>query len=119
MTGWKRIRSGIEWGFFFGVISFVIAFSISNKIPTWSIWAVILSRVLLGVIVGFVQYDMQWWLRGALVGAAVNLPLAYITIRLGAPVHQGFWPMLVTGIIFGVLLEMVLRPKKERPKEKA
>lgn len=119
MTKWKRIRSGAEWGLFFGIISFVIAFSISNKIPTWGIWAIILSRVFLGVIIGFIQYDMVWWLRGALLGTALNLPLAYITIRLGIALYQGFWPMLVTGIIFGILLEFVLRPKRLKSAEEA
>ena len=119
MTRWKRIRSGTEWGLFFGVISFIIAFSISNKIPTWSIWAIILSRVLLGAVIGYIQYDMQWWLRGGLVGAAVNLPLAYVTVRFGIALYQGFWPMLVSGIIFGVLLEFVLQHKKEKSAEEA
>jgi len=111
MIQWKRVKSAAEWGFFYGVISWLLATGISNKIPTWGVWAIILSRTLLGLILGLVRWEFPWWARGLLLGTAVNLPLAGVVRWLGVGWSQGFWPMLVSGIVFGVLIELALKHK--------
>ena len=109
MSHWRRIKSAAEWGFFYGIISWLLATGISNKIPTWGVWAIILSRVLLGVLIGIIRWEYPWWARGMLMGSIVNLPLAFIIRTLGVGWVQGFWPMFISGIIVGLLIEVSLR----------
>ena len=109
MSLWKRVKPAVEWGFFFGVVSWVLASGISNKIPTWGVWGIILSRTFLGLIIGFIKWDILWWARGILIGIAVNLPLAFVVQSLGAGWGKGFWPFLISGVLFGFLIEFVLR----------
>ena len=113
MIQWKRVKSATEWGFFFGVISWLLATGISNKIPAWGVWGIILSRTLMGFVIGIVRWEFVWWLRGLILGAAVSLPLAFVVRFLGVGWGQGFWPYLVSGIVFGLLLEVALRRKQD------
>ena len=92
MIQWKRVKSATEWGFFFGVISWLLATGISNKMPAWGVWGIILSRTLMGFIIGIVRWEFVWWLRGLILGAAVSLPLAFVLRFLGVGWGQGFWP---------------------------
>ena len=109
MIQWKRVKSATEWGFFFGVVSWLLATGISNRIPAAGVWGIILSRTLLGFIVGIVKWEFSWWVRGLVLGAAVNLPLGVLVRLLGVGWGQGFWPMLVSGMVFGLLIELGVR----------
>jgi len=103
------VKSATEWGFFFGVVSWLLATGISNKIPAWGVWGIILSRTLMGFIIGIVRWEFSWWARGLVLGAIINLPLGIVVRLLGVGWGQGFWPMLVSGIVFGFLVELALR----------
>lgn len=117
MIQWKRLKSATEWGFFFGVVSWLLATGITNKIPTAGVWGIILSRTLMGFIIGYVKWGFPWWARGLIIGAVLNIFLgAIVKIPLGEAVHQigfgwirGFWLMLITGMVFGLLTELALR----------
>ena len=109
MTRWKRIRSATEWGFFFGVISWLLATGISNRIPALGVWGIILARTLMGFLIGVVRWEVPWWARGLVLAAAVNLPLGIVVRLLGVGWGQGFWPFLISGLVFGVCIELVLR----------
>lgn len=116
MIRWKRVKSASEWGFFFGILSWLLATGISNKIPAWGVWGIILSRTLLGFIIGFLSWDFVWWARGLILGTAVSLPLAFVVRFLGVGWGQGFWPFLVSGVVCGFFLELVLRKNREEEK---
>lgn len=116
MEKWKRVRSATEWGFFFGILSWLLATGITNKIPTIGIWGIILSRTLVGFIIGYVKWEFPRWARGLIIGGVVNLFLSILVyIPLGETVQQicfgwerGFWLMLITGMVFGILTEVAL-----------
>lgn len=119
MIDWKRVKSASEWGFFFGIISWLLATGISNKIPGWGVWGIILSRTLLGFIIGILRWEFSWWKRGLIVGAVVNLPLAFLVRFLGVSWGQGFWPYWISGIAAGFFLELALRKRKPEDVEAA
>ena len=116
MVRWKRIRTATEWGFFYGIISWLLATGFSNKIPAWGVWGIILSRMIMGCIIGFVRWEMAWWARGLLLGFLINIPMGLIVVFLGVRWTIGFIPMLITGMLFGLLIELSLRHKKEERK---
>ena len=122
MDNWRRVKSATEWGFFYGIISWLLATGITNKIPTIGIWGIILSRTLMGFIIGYVKWEFPWWARGMIIGGVLNLilsglvriPLGVIMSRIGFGWFRGFWLMLITGVVFGLLIELALRHKQLR-----
>ena len=122
MDNWRRVKSATEWGFFYGIISWLLATGITNKIPTIGIWAIILSRSLMGFIIGYVKWEFPWWARGMIIGGVLNLilsglvriPLGDIMSQIGFGWFRGFWLMLITGVVFGLLIELALRHKQLR-----
>ncbi len=113
MFQWKRVKSATEWGFFLGVLSWLLSTGISNKIPTAGVWAIILSQTLAGFIIGTVHWNESWWIRGLTIGGIVNIPLAILSVRWpGFNYANGFWPAIITGMICGFFIEMVLKRKR-------
>lgn len=113
---WKRVKTACEWGLLFGVLSWLLATGITNKIPVSGIWAIIISRTLMGFIIATVRWEFPWWARGLIIGFGINiimvlivqLPLGQWLIDLGFGWIRGFWMMMITGLIFGVLNEWIL-----------
>ena len=122
MVHWKRVKSATEWGFFFGVVTWLLATGITNKIPTIGIWGIILSRTLMGFVIGYIRWEFPWWARGLIVGGALNIilsvivkiPLGDFIQRIGFGWIRGFWLMLITGLVFGVLTELALRHRESQ-----
>ena len=114
MVQWKRVRTATEWGFFYGIISWLLATGISNKIPAWGVWGIILSRTIMGTIIGFVRWDFPWWARGLLLGLGINIPMGFIVLLLGVRWEIGLLPMLISGMLFGFLIEFSLRPRSKK-----
>jgi hypothetical protein len=108
MIHWKRVRSGAEWGFFYGVVSWLLATGITNKYTSLAVWAIILSRTIMGIIQGLVQWDMAWWHRSIIIGAIVNILMGLVVGVLGYGWHPWFAALLASGILFAVLIEFSL-----------
>lgn len=110
MFQWKRVKSAAEWGFFLGVLSWLLSTGISNRISTAGVWAIIFSRTLSGVVIGAVRWNTSWWVRGSVIGGIVNLPLAVWIVRWPHFNYaNGFWPVIITGMICGLIIEWVLK----------
>jgi hypothetical protein len=120
MTRWRRVRSATEWGFFFGVVTWILASGITNKIPTAGVWGILISRALIGLLAGLVKWDFPWWARGPIWGTAVGiLSLLVVRLPLGEGMHHflfsiehWFWLMLITGMLIGFIIEWVLRHRE-------
>ncbi|MFH1943960.1 MAG: hypothetical protein ABIL68_17795 [bacterium] len=117
MRDWKRVKSATEWGFFFGILSWLLATGITNETPAAGVWGIILSRTVVGFIIGYIKWKSPWWMRGLIIGGALNLIFGLVVkIPLGDAVQsitfmwaRGFWLMLITGIGFGLSTELALR----------
>lgn len=118
MARWQRVKSACEWGFFFGIVSWLLATGITNKIPAVGVWGIILSRTLMGFIIGIFKWEFLWWARGLILGAVLNLPLGLVAMQFGFGWDTGFWPTLVSGMIFAMLIEWILK-KKQNPSERS
>ena len=116
MQSWQRIKYAAEWGFFFGIISWLLSTGFSSHIPTWGVWGIILSRTVMGFISGAVIWKISWILRGIIISLLVNIPCGIAAALLGAGWEKGFWPMVISGIIFGVTTEWILKRHDQREK---
>jgi len=115
MTHWNRARSALEWSTFYGVCTWLLASGITNKMHGQHVWTIILSRTLMGLIIAFIKpIAVPWWVRGLAVGIIVNIPVGLI--MNGFPDFGnmlGFWYMLITGAIIGVLIELALKHREK------
>ncbi|HHS12157.1 MAG TPA: hypothetical protein ENN03_00135 [bacterium] len=117
---WKRVKSASGWGFFYGIVSWVIFTGITNQTPAIGVWVIILSRTLVGFLQGFWEWKSPW-IRGAALGLALNLLLGGLALApLGSFFHQllfawwrGFWLMLITGVLSGLLTEWPMKQTQE------
>ena len=117
MIDWKRLKSATGWGFFFGIVSWLLFTVFPDDIPGITVWGIILSRTLTGVVLGMLHWEIPWWLRGLIVGAVINLfmtgivqlPLGTFIQNFGKSWVIGIWMMLVTGILSGLLIELALK----------
>jgi len=108
MQSWQRIKYAIEWGFFFGIISWLLSTGISSHIPTWGVWGIILSRTIMGFLSGAFIWEMPWLLRGVLISLVVNIPCGILTVVLGVEFLTGFMSFVISGLIIGILIEWIL-----------
>jgi hypothetical protein len=111
----RRLKSGLEWGFFLGICTWLLATGVSNKIPNWGVWSIILSRTLLGFLIGILKWDVVWWIRGLLFGLAVSVLHGFMVLQW--PEFgwlNGFVPGIVTAMIVGVVIERALLHKPDQ-----
>ncbi len=101
----KRIISATIWGVIFGFISWGLV-QIFGDVPLSGATAIIFSRALLGFVIGISIWKITWWLHGSLLGLFFSLPLGFIAIWVGFG-WGGFALTLVTGIVFGFLIELL------------
>ena len=113
MTAWQRVKSAAGWGLFLGTCDWVLASGIVRKMPTDAVWAVVIAQTLLGLAAGVEKWKAAWWVKGAILGMAFNLPLV-LGLRFFRPEwgKSLFLPLLVTGVAIGLFIEWVLGRKQ-------
>jgi hypothetical protein len=116
----RRVRSAINWGFFFGVLTWLLITAISNAIPDIGVRTLVIYGALLGFFIGIIPWEFPWWIRGPFFGAALNSLMGLLARLLhggffqeiGFGWNHGFWMMMVSGIIFGFCIELALRHRQ-------
>ena len=119
MSKFKFIRSGIEWGLFYGILTWISFTVITSKTPNAGVWGMIISRVIQGGLSAFFPYQLKWWMRGLIWGAAIQLvfSLGLVLPESGAGLFfyawkHGYFLMLLSSLVFGVLIEFHLERRK-------
>ena len=102
----KRVIITTICGLIFGFVCLGLA--ISNPDPagtlTWAIKVnIVLSRTLLGFMLGISALRLNWWLHGIVLGIISSIPMAVpIVDQTGIMIGT-----FVMGIIYGVLIELI------------
>jgi len=117
----RQVRSAINWGFFFGIITWLLITAISNDITNIGVRTIVIYGALLGFLIAMVPLKFPWWIRGSLFGAALNgllgllmqLPSGEAFQEIGFGWNHGFWMMMLSGIVFGFCIELALRHRSK------
>jgi hypothetical protein len=104
-------------GFVFGIICWLLASSGEPEMSAGIAWSIILSRALLGFVIGISAWKINYILHGIILGFIVSIPMA--ASSLGFKGLKIFLGTLIMGIIYGFLIELiahfVLKEKKVEP----
>ena len=106
MLSTKRLFVASTCGFLFGLICMGLASSNpdSTQILGATVkWNIVLSRTLLGFMIGVSALRIQWWLHGIILGFIASIPMAISVI----PQMGIFTGTLVMGMIYGFLTELI------------
>jgi hypothetical protein len=116
----RRVKTAMGWGFFFGIVLWLLTTGISNDMPFTSkgVWSIIMTQTLLGLVIAIVSWNILWWVRGILFGIAINLPLAYYSVYWNEfGWCPGFLLFIIIGAILGISIELALKQKYSTHKE--
>lgn len=101
----KRVIIATICGFVFGIVCMLLASSNPNaaSLPAITKWMIIISRTMMGFMIGISAIRLNWWLHGIVLGAIASIPMAIPvldrpTIAIGS---------IVMGIIYGFLTEVI------------
>jgi len=102
----KRVIIATICGIVFGFVCLGLA--LSNPHPEGVITLpikinIVLSRVLLGFMIGISALRLKWWLHGAVLGLIMSIPMA-VQVMDKPQIMIGTFVM---GIIYGVLTELI------------
>ncbi len=110
MSVWKRVKPAVEWGLFFGVVSWLLATGVTNKMTELNVWGIVLSRTLAGVVLGMLKWESSKWLRGLVVGVVVNLPVSIWAVTwMDFNFQFSFFFIWIPGIICGIATELLYK----------
>ncbi|MDP8321903.1 MAG: hypothetical protein RAO94_06095 [Candidatus Stygibacter australis] len=109
MTSAKRIIIATLIGVCCGIVCITLAGSGGNKLPGIIIMQMVISRTLMGFVIGISAIKMNWALNGILLGFLMGLPMA-LSSSLGAEgtdftPQMMFFSTLIIGAIYGFVIE--------------
>ena len=106
MLSAKRVIIATVCGFVFGLVCMFLASSNPDTTAPLSAaikWNIILSRTLLGFMIGISALKLNWWLHGIVLGFISSIPMA-ISVMDRTDIVIG---TLVMGMIYGLLTELI------------
>ncbi len=110
MSVWKRVKPAAEWGLCFGVVSWLLATGVTNKMTELNVWGIVLSRTFAGIVLGLLQWETSKWLRGLVVGVVVNLPVSiWAAAWTDFNFHSSFFFIWIPGIICSMATELLYK----------
>ena len=106
MLSAKRVIIATICGVIFGFVC--LGFAMSNPDSCTSLTTaiklnIVLSRTLLGFMLGISALRLNWWLHGIVLGVISSVPMA-ISVMDRSDIMIG---TVVMGIIYGVLIELI------------
>lgn len=111
MTSAKRLIIATLMGAVSGIICFLLASSGHNALSEEFIFNIILSRTLIGFVIGISGIKLGWFLHGLLLGFIVGLPMAvtstFSNLETSFTPQMMFFTNLLIGGFYGILIEFV------------
>jgi hypothetical protein len=102
----KRVSIATLCGLLFGLVCMGLASSnpqATTELSATIKWNIVLSRTLMGFMIGISALKMQWWLHGIILGIISSIPMAIAVI----PQMEIFIGTFVMGMIYGFLTELI------------
>lgn len=106
MLSTKRVVAATICGFLFGLVCMGMATSNPDSTQVLSAavkWNIVLSRTLMGFMIGISALKLSWWLHGVILGIISSIPMAIAVI----PQMEIFVGTFVMGMIYGFLTELI------------
>lgn len=103
----KRVIIATACGFLFGLFCMFLATSnpdAAAPLSTTVKWNIILSRTLMGFMIGISALKLNWWLHGIVLGFISSIPMAIAVLDRTPDIYMG---TLVMGMIYGLLTELI------------
>jgi len=106
MVNSKRVFIATLFGLVFGFVCRGLAASGEAPIVWFLSLSIIISRTLMGFVIGISVLKMKWWLHGIIIGALFSLPMAFNTLFTPESAVYIFLATIIMGIIYGFLIEL-------------
>jgi len=106
MLSTKRVVIATLCGILFGLICMGLASSnpeASETLTATVKWNIVLSRTLMGFLIGVSALRLSWWLHGIALGFIASIPMA-IAVLPQMDIAAGTFVM---GMIYGFLTELI------------
>ena len=78
-----------------------VAPMIMQKLDKTAVWSAFIHWVVLGLIIPFVNWDLQPWLKGLIIGEMTAIPIMIIVFPKD---KKALIPMMVFSAILGVMV---------------
>jgi L-cystine uptake protein TcyP (sodium:dicarboxylate symporter family) len=101
----KRVLLATLFGIVFGFVCMYLAASNPGGEPmTTSVkWSIVLSRALMGFMIGISALRLKWYAHGIILGAVGSLPMAAATMEDPRIAVSS----IVMGVVYGFLIEVL------------
>ena len=106
MVGAKRVLVATLCGLLFGFVCMGFASSNPESSETLTLTIklnIVLSRTLMGFMIGISALKLNWWLHGIVLGFIASIPMA-VTVWGRFDIMIG---TVVMGMIYGLLTELI------------
>ncbi|MCF7920469.1 MAG: hypothetical protein K9N06_11215 [Candidatus Cloacimonetes bacterium] len=111
MTSAKRMIIATLMGAVCGLICISLAQSGGNTLPDFIKLQMIVSRTMIGFVIGISGIKLGWALHGILLGLLIGLPMALASTMgsadSGFTPEKMFYMTLIIGAFYGFLIELV------------
>jgi hypothetical protein len=102
----KRVLVTTICGFIFGLICMTLASSNPDPVAPVTAttkWLILLSRTMMGFMIGISALRLNWWLHGIVLGFISSIPMAIPVLSvIGIAIGT-----VVMGMIYGFLTELI------------
>lgn len=101
----KRVVLATLFGFVFGFVCMWLATAKPDAAPLANgiRLSIIMSRALMGFMIGISALRLKWYLHGIILGAVGSIPMAVATIDDPTIAVSS----IVMGIVYGLLIELL------------
>ncbi|NIR94061.1 MAG: hypothetical protein GWO08_10410 [Gammaproteobacteria bacterium] len=102
----KRVIVATLCGLIFGLVCMTLASSNPSPVEpvtASTMWLILLSRTMMGFMIGISALRMSWWLHGIVIGLIASIPMAIPVLSM-AYIAIG---TVVMGMVYGFLTELI------------
>jgi hypothetical protein len=104
----KRFWLALLFGFVSGFFCWWLIASGGEPLHWAIILSTIISRALIGFVIGISVLRIKWWLHGILMGAVPSIPMGLGGFMVPGKEMFILFGSIIMGIIYGFLIELLV-----------